>query len=205
MSEKSSIDVPMPIVTPRLILRAPKESDGQAWYEAKLESYDELYKWRIWVADTPREFLSVGQNQKFCKERMELFQLREKMLLMAFDRHTGKFIGDTGINSPDWKLRLFRTGYWVRTSEMGKGYATEMAIAVARYVFLALKANKLSITHADGNNASARIIDKVGYEKEGVLRQCHEISDGRVVDEHHYGLLGLDHVPELDVTWGETR
>ena len=200
-----NIDAPMPIITPRLILMPIKEADAYNFHEAKLESYDDLSKWRIWVADCPRDKLSVEQDKAFCKAEHDLFQSYKQMMLMAFERNTNKFIGDTGINNPNWELRSFSTGYWVRSSETGKGYATEMALAIAHYVFSALDATKLSISHADGNDASARIINKVGYKKEKIFKNGYQLAHGKVADKHCYKLQNLDDVPALNVIWGRNE
>ena len=39
------IDMPMPIFTPRLLLRPSKEGDGRCLAQAKRESWPELGKW----------------------------------------------------------------------------------------------------------------------------------------------------------------
>lgn len=195
------IDIPMPIITPRLIIRPVQDEDIQDIYNAKKESYDELRKWRILVPENLEEMTSEN-HLKFMRQKQSMFFLRQDIMLYAYEKNNKKFIGGTGIHDPDWKLKLFRTGYWVRTSETGKGYATEMAIAMARYAFLILGAHKLSLTHAEGNDMSAKVIKKVGYEKEGVLKKCHQVINNKLVDEYHYGLLGLGSVPDMDVMWG---
>lgn len=103
----------------------------------------------------------------------------------------------------DGEILIFNLGFSVRTSEIGKGYATEIGTALAQYAFGALSANKIITFHADGNIASQKVIEKIGFKKEGIFRQHQLLTNGNIVDEHHYGLLNNDSQPELDVKWGK--
>lgn len=195
------IDVPMPIVTPRVMLRPANAGDGQIVHDAKRESWPELAKWMIWTLK-PLDELTVDDDEAFCRRKQALFILREDITLLAFNRNTGAFLGGSGLHKCSWERRTFTIGYWIRTSETGKGYATEIATALAHYAFNALSASKVSIFHGDGNAASQRVIEKTGFEKEGVLRQHHSLPDGSTVDEHVYSLLNEKSLPPLDVKWG---
>lgn len=200
MTDTVLIDVPMPIVTPRLLLRPPQEGDGAAVHEAKRESWEHLSKWSIWTFK-PLDETTVDDDEAFCRHKQAMFAKREDIPLLSFDRHSGRFIGGAGLHKCNWKNRIFSLGFWVRTSEMHKGYATEAATALARYAFGELGAAKVSSFHAEGNNGSRRVLEKIGFEREGILRRQHDLSGG-LVDEYVYGLLGCENVPELDVRWG---
>jgi RimJ/RimL family protein N-acetyltransferase len=195
------IDVPMPIVTPRLILRPPRSGDGEIIHPARRESWPELLQWMMQTYRSVEE-LSIEEDEAFCRKKEAQFILREDIMLLAFGRHSGLFLGGAGFHISDWERRFFTTFYWVRTSHTGQGYATEVATALAHYAFRALAAGKLSIFHGEGNIASQRVIEKVGFEREGVLRKQHGLSDGSFVDEYTYGLLSDANVPAMDVTWG---
>ena len=196
------IEVPTPITTPRMMLRAPQAGDGKVIHEATLESWPELLKWTDWARKHKGE-LTVKDVEAFYRRRQAQFILREGIPLLSFNRQSGKFLGGAGLNRCDWEHRIFMISYWVRTGETNQGYATEIATALARYAFNALSARKVSIFHVDGNTASQRVIEKVGFEKEGVLRQQHGFHDGTLIDEHIYGLLDEKKLPPLDVQWGE--
>jgi len=70
-------------------------------------------------------------------------------------------------------------------------------------LFEALSARKVSTFHAAGNIGSQKVIEKIGFEKEGILRQQHLLPGGRIVDEHHYGILDKNLLPDLDMQWGQ--
>jgi RimJ/RimL family protein N-acetyltransferase len=195
------IDVPMPILTPRLVLRPPRAGDGGVVHAAKRESWPELREWMIW-SWKPLEELTVDDDEAYCRKKQASFILREDLTLLLFNRETGAFLGGSGLHDCNWKSRIFTIGFWIRSSETGRGYATEVATALARYAFEALAASKVSVFHAEGNSRSRRVIEKVGFEPEGVLRKQHPLPNNSLVDEHHYGLLSPEKLPPLDVEWG---
>lgn len=201
MTGPAQTDIPLPIVTPRLLLRLPQQGDGQYIHDAKMESWDELHKWMIWMTK-PRHEASIDEDEEFCRHKREKFQSREDITLLIFDRDTGKYLGGTGLHQCDWERRFFQLGYWIRTSETGKGYATEVATALVHYAFDALSANKVTCFCAAGNDASEKVMQKAGFQKEGVLRKHHLLPDGSLVDEPTYGILSKNDAPHIDVQWG---
>lgn len=193
-------DLPLPIETPRLILRAVAPGDGAAIHAAKVETWDDLNKWMRWAKtmETPEE------TEAMAREHAAKFLTREDLMILAFEKTTGKLVVSTGLHVIDWEAGNFAIGYWTRKSAHGKGYATEVTNALLRYAFNALSANRVGIVHADGNDASKAVIEKLGFEKEGVLRLATMLPDGRLVDAHVYSRLNLDNLPALDVRWGPT-
>ncbi len=53
----------------------------------------------------------------------------------------------------------------------GQGYATESAARLVRYGFESLKLNRIYARHLASNNASARVLAKLGIVQEGLLRE----------------------------------
>ena len=191
------IAVPMPIITERLILRAVSPEDAQALFEAKEESHEELHRWMPWAHE--RETLEKTRN--IMAESAEEFVERKDLMILAFAKDSGRFIAGTGLHRMDWDLRVFEIGYWVRTSETGKGYASEITNALTRYAFHALASTKVKIAHAGGNESSRRIIEKLGFEKEGVLKRERRLPNGTVYDIHWYARFDDKNLPPLDVQW----
>jgi RimJ/RimL family protein N-acetyltransferase len=98
---------------------------------------------------------------------------------------------------------VYETGYWVSPQYAGQGMATEAANAAIRYAFGHLGAKAISIGYFDGNEASRRIVEKLGFEK---LQVAHKAAtrclDNAKLDRHEYILSSPDTLPELDVSWG---
>ncbi len=69
-------------------------------------------------------------------------------------------------------------GYWIGKPYWGRGYATEAARAVMAYGFSKGGVRRFVCKHLDGNEASARVIKKLGFRFTGTAtgwceaRQC---------------------------------
>ncbi|MBI1216572.1 MAG: GNAT family N-acetyltransferase [Alphaproteobacteria bacterium] len=198
----SAIDLPLPVLTPRLTLRPIRPGDGAVILDYKTESWQEFSRWMIWTHAPAVGERTVEDEEAFCRSRNDLFIRRESLGFLAFDRAEGGLIGAGGLHQCDWRVPMFSLGFSVRTGKAGRGYATEIATALGHYAFGALSARKLSAFHAAGNAGSRRVLEKAGFEREGVLRRQHLLPEG-LVDEIHYGLLDPSRLPSLDVTWGK--
>jgi len=83
---------------------------------------------------------------------------------------------------------LAEIGYTVHPDHWNEGYATDAVDCIARYAFEERRRNKLGAGVYETNPASARVLEKVGFEREGTRRD-HCFVEGEYVDLHEYGLL----------------
>jgi len=108
---------------------------------------------------------------------------------LAVDRVSdGAFIGwcSLGRWNPDY--RSASLGYCYTDAAWGHGYATEAARALLRWAFDTLDLNRVQAETDTRNLASARVLEKLGFVREGTLREdC--IVNGEVSDSWVYGLL----------------
>jgi len=82
-------------------------------------------------------------------------------------------------------------GYWIIPDQRGNGYATEAADLCLKHAFDDRGLNKVIARVFKGNDASKRVLEKLGFEEEGVLRDHHYVN-GEYRDTHLYGLLAAD-------------
>ncbi|WP_224333274.1 GNAT family N-acetyltransferase [Haloprofundus halobius] len=82
-------------------------------------------------------------------------------------------------------------GYWVTAEAQGRGYATDAARTLARYAFDERRLEKLTAQVVASNAGSARVLEKIGFREEGILRE-HEFVDGRRIDLRVFGLLASE-------------
>jgi RimJ/RimL family protein N-acetyltransferase len=87
-----------------------------------------------------------------------------------------------------YRHRSAEVGYWIRRSEWGRGFGTEALRLVVRFAFSTLRLHRLQATVAAGNARSARVLEKVGFRREGVARHAHRRA-GRWRDDWLFGLL----------------
>jgi RimJ/RimL family protein N-acetyltransferase len=79
-------------------------------------------------------------------------------------------------------------GYCYGERAWGRGYATEAARALLQWAFATLDLNRVQAETDTRNAASARVLEKLGFVREGMLREdC--VVDGDVSDSWVYGLI----------------
>jgi ribosomal-protein-alanine N-acetyltransferase len=108
---------------------------------------------------------------------------------MAIDRTSDQaFIGWCGLTRWNPEFRSASLGYCFDDAAWGHGYATEAGSAVLHWAFNALDLNRVQAEVDTRNAASARVLEKLGFLREGTLREdC--IVDGLVSDSWVYGLI----------------
>jgi len=79
-------------------------------------------------------------------------------------------------------------GYWLARAHRGKGIATAALRAVCAHAFEVHGLNRLYATPYAWNPASCRVLEKAGFEREGILR-CAAFKDGQVVDQILYAKI----------------
>ncbi len=109
-------------------------------------------------------------------------------------RETGGLIGviSLGIRSHTESGEI---GYWIGKPFWNQGYATEAALAVLDYGFSTLNLNRLYARHMSRNPASGRVMQKIGMQHEGRLRQ-HEKKWGMLEDMDYYGILREEYLSD---------
>jgi RimJ/RimL family protein N-acetyltransferase len=84
----------------------------------------------------------------------------------------GEVVGTQGIEGKDFATtREVRTGSWLGQRFQGHGYGTEQRAAVLALAFDSLGAHAANSGAVEGNVASARVSQKLGYVKAGEVRR----------------------------------
>ena len=101
----------------------------------------------------------------------------------------GVFVGSVGITPwTGWKAHQGEIGYWLGRAYWGRGIATEALRQMTDQGFGEMALRKLCGPVLAPNIASMRVLEKVGYRLEGILKQDVE-RGGELHDIHHYAKL----------------
>ena len=192
------MDLPLPITTPRLVIRPVMQGDGAAMNAAKAETWEQINIWMPWA----KTMTSIDEDEETARRAHAKFLLREDFMMLACDRASGQPLVFTGLHRFDWTIRRFEIGYWCRKSAQGQGFVSESTNALARYAFAVLGARAVAICHADGNAASHAVIKRLGFKPEGRAVSSTVINDGMVRDHLWYSHTSAGDLPGLDVQWG---
>jgi RimJ/RimL family protein N-acetyltransferase len=100
----------------------------------------------------------------------------------------GEPVGTIGLKPPNVVTGAVEVGYIVAPKHWGNGYATDALREVCGYAFEERRLNKVYANTYETNPASSRVLEKVGFKREGVHREQGFV-DGKHVDVLRYGLL----------------
>lgn len=97
------------------------------------------------------------------------------------------------LGSFDKDAKRAEIGYAISQEQWGKGYATEATKQILSYGFKNLKLNRIEATITPGNDSSVKVLEKSGFEREGLVRQ-RDLLKGKLVDGIIMGLLASEFV-----------
>ncbi len=150
---------------PTIHLRTPTIDDDERLLAAVEESLPELAAWMEWcrsgyAIEDARSWLA---GQAPARERGEAYEF-------LLEDDAGRLLGTCGLNGINQLHSFANLGYWVRSSETGRGVAVAAVRAVAAWAFAETELERLEIVVMTGNHRSLRVADKAGARREGVLR-----------------------------------
>ena len=90
-----------------------------------------------------------------------------------------------GIGLRDIEKHKAEIGYWLAKKYWGKGIITEAVRLVTNFAFRNLKLKRVYAPIFIKNKASARVVEKNGYKREGILRKYY-MKDGKIMDAMLY-------------------
>lgn len=143
---------------------------------------------RQWLPDWDVQ-KSLADCKALIKSSLEQLAANAGFLLGIW--YKGRLAGVVGAGHFDWENRSTMVGYWLGESYQGKGLMTGACSAVVDYLFSELKLHRIEIRCATNNPKSCAIPKRLGFSKEGVLRQVQAFND-RFLDVVVYGLLAED-------------
>ena len=91
-----------------------------------------------------------------------------------------------GLNSREYRATM---GYWVAARERGRGVCTRALRLLTHHSLEELKVQRIDLITDTDNVASQRVAEKVGFQREGVLRAHLRHPDGRIRDSVMFSLL----------------
>ena len=99
----------------------------------------------------------------------------------------GRLIGGVGLETANLeKSHRAEIGYWLARPFWGRGIMTTVVRSVCSHAFDNLRLAKLTAGVFDFNTASARVLEKCGFEEEGFLK-WHYCKDGRFINARVFG------------------
>ena len=177
------------IETDRVLLRAPQMSDYPAWAELRAASHDFLIPWEpLWAPDE----LSRASFRRRIRHYMRDMREDVGYALFVYDTSSTSLVGGiTLCNVRRGVTQSCTLGYWVGAAHARQGFMTAAVRAVVPFVFDSLELHRLEAACLPENTASMRLLERVGFKREGLARQYLRIN-GDWRDHVLYALLETD-------------
>lgn len=82
-------------------------------------------------------------------------------------------------------------GYFLDKSQNGRGYTTEAVRLVIKHAFEVLKLHRIEAGVMPHNTGSIRVLEKAGFEKEGLSKK-NVLINGKWEDHLHFAIVSTD-------------
>lgn len=164
-------------------IRPFSTADAVPFHEAVRESAAEMFPWMPWCR--PDYSLEEARGWVGSRERLFTEGLEYSFVI---DDSAGRLLGACDLNQIHRAYRLANLGYWVRTSETGRGVAPAAVRLLAQFAFTQTDLARLEIICAAGNRRSQRAAEKAGAAREGLLHD-RLFLHGRLHDAVIYAIL----------------
>lgn len=115
-------------------------------------------------------------------------------------KEDGKSIGSVGLHEDTRrdlsKEECLALGYVLSEDYWGQGYMVEACEKVLDYAFKKLYLDMVTVYHYDINQQSKRVIEKLGFKLEGVLRMGSRDYRGKIYDTYSYSMTREEYMED---------
>ncbi len=186
-------DLSTRIVTARLVLKVPKQVHFSEWQQLRQQSCEFLTPWE---AKWPRDDLTKAAFARRIRLYHDAIINDDAYPFFIFRKDDDVLLGAVSLSNVRRGITQSAVfGYWIGEPFARQGYMSEAVGAVAKFGFTRLGLHRLEASCIPDNKASARVLEKNGFVKEGFARSYLQINS-KWRDHNLYGLLRED----LDLT-----
>lgn len=154
--------------TERLTLRAMRVSDAEDMFAyAKRESVSQYLTW------TPHP--DIQHTREYLTYIGQRYRTGDFFDWSVVLRDTDRMIGTCGFTRFDFASDSAEIGYVLNPDYGGQGLATEAVRAVLAFGFDRLSLHRIEAHYIRGNDASRRLMERVGMTFEGLARESMKI------------------------------
>ena len=165
-----------------LHIRSFDKTMAQELFRLVDSNREHLQQWLTWVPfqKSSEDTLAFLQHRKNEIERTGAFGGG----IFLEDR----IVGTIGFHSFHRADNSASIGYWLCKDMTGKGIVTRSVQRLLQHGFEDLLLHRIELRASTENKKSWSIAEKVGFTREGMIRQCSFVN-GRYLDHYVYGIL----------------
>lgn len=140
-----------------------------------------LARWLPWVQGSTRE--DIREYVQHTRQQNESGQGVQTAIVVD-----GRVAGVIGVHGISWPNQSTSIGYWLSELYEGRGIITDGVRAYTDHAFRSWKLNRMELRAAVENRRSRAVAERLGFTREGVLRQAERVGN-RCLDLVVYSAL----------------
>jgi len=162
-----------------LVLRELRDSD-------KIRLAELCNNRKVW--DNLRDTIPFPYTENDAEFFINLCKNQSPAINFAIE-YQSELVGVIGlvVQTDVYKLSA-EAGYWIGEPYWGKGIATSALKLIVGYAFNELQLVRVYSGVFDYNKASQRVLEKAGFQLEGILRSS-VFKNQRLIDEYRYAII----------------
>jgi ribosomal-protein-serine acetyltransferase len=168
-------------------LRLLEEADAQELYALIDANRAYLARWMPWAQEQTLEhtldFIRSARRQLAGNDGFQVAPTAGEAI-----------VGVLGFHGIDWANRSTSIGYWLAEAAQGQGTMTQAVAALVEHALNGWQLNRVEIRADIENLRSRALAERLGFQREGTLRQSARVG-GRYVDHVVYSMLAVEADP----------
>ena len=168
----------------RICLRPPTADDADALFAL----FADPQVMRYWSRPP---MTARAEAEGLIAEILAGFDQRTLFNWMVATRSDDALIGTCALFRIERRHRRAEIGYSLRSDQWGRGFAVESVSLMLDWAFRTLHLHRIEADIDPRNDGSRRLLERLGFASEGVLRERYFVGD-EVSDTELFGLLAED-------------
>lgn len=173
-------------------LRPPEMRDYEAWAGLRERSRAFLTPWEpTWPGDD----LTRAAFRRRLRRHAQEIENDESYAFLVFREADNILVGGLTLGQVRRGVAQAATlGYWMGVPYAGKGWMSQSVRAATGFAFTVLRLHRIEAACLPHNEASVRLLERIGFQREGMARAYLRIN-GVWQDHLLYALLETDPPP----------
>jgi len=167
------------LLTKRCVVRRFREGDGPVFYQLVDNNRSNLEENSPGIVSRIK---TESDAEAFTRQRIAQWLLQQEYTFGVWTNDEPELIGYVHFYDFDWELPKAEINYFLDRDHTQKGLMTEVLARTVRFAFLQLGLEKIYLHTFTDNFAQQRLARRVGFKKEGTLRNEFRRPGGQLID-----------------------
>ncbi len=173
------------LLTNRCVVRRFRENEGEVFHNLIYNNRDLLQDhFPLLVGEVAA---SVETTEVFVRERIANWLLQNDFAFGIWSNESTELIGYIHLFDINWEVPAAELSFFLDRDHLKDGIMTEALARVIRFGFKQLDLEKVYIKTLADNYDSQRLVRRVGFSREGDLRNEYRKPGGSLVDLIRFG------------------